>query len=66
MIEITDFQSLLEVARAEEDPQQFLFVFARTELPDEHDSRQAEEMESLEVGLMADLGFANPYAGDEY
>lgn len=59
MIEITDFQSLLEVARAEPDPQQFLFVFARSELPDEHDAQQVQRFQAGRGGALVPVMYVD-------
>lgn len=59
MTEITDFQSLLDVARAEQDPQQFLFIFAKTELPDEHDSQQAESYHAGQGGALVPVMYVD-------
>lgn len=64
MIEITGFQSLLDAARGEPDPQQFLFVFARTELPDEHDSQQAQRFRSGQGGALVPVMYVDKMSGE--
>lgn len=64
MVEITDFRSLLEAARAESDPQQFLFVFARTELPDEHDSEQAQRFQAGHGGALVPVMYVDKMPGE--
>lgn len=58
-VEINDFQTLLEAARAQEDPQQFLFVFARTELPDDHDGQQAENFSAGQGGALVPIMYVD-------
>jgi len=46
MVEIDSFDSLLEAARAEPEPQRLLMVFVRTVLPEDADERQRQDFEA--------------------
>lgn len=45
---ISNFEDLLQAAAQQPDPQRFLFVFAKKELPDDH---LAAEAENFQAGL---------------
>ena len=51
-INITDYQSLLSVARQQPEPQRLLFVFLRASLPADH---QGDEKERFQAGKGGEL-----------
>ncbi len=46
MVQITDFETLLEATRQQQETFQLLFVFARSALPPEHTEEQAERFKA--------------------
>lgn len=52
MINISNFDELLSVARQQAEPQRMLFVFAQSELPDEHDKMQAQKFKDGQGGSL--------------
>jgi len=41
MVQITNYETLLEAGREQSCPQRFLFVFAKSQLPEEHSEEEA-------------------------
>jgi len=52
---ITSFEDLLRVAKAQPEPQRLLFVFAGAELPDDASDAQREQFAAGEGGELAPL-----------
>lgn len=52
-MQITDFNDLLLAARAQDEPQRLLFVFAARELPLNHTSGQKKRFEAGQGGALA-------------
>lgn len=52
MINISNFDELLSVARQQAEPQRMLFVFAQSELPEEHDKMQAQRFKDGQGGSL--------------
>lgn len=50
MIEITDYKTLLQVGRQQNDPQRFLFVFLQASLPDDHKDEDKQRFHSGQGG----------------
>lgn len=49
---ITEYQDLLEIARAEPEPQRLLFVFCRAELPEDATEEEAQAFHRGEGGAL--------------
>ncbi len=50
MTEITDYKTLLQVGRQQNDPQRFLFVFLQASLPDDHNDDDKQSFHSGQGG----------------
>ncbi len=50
MTEITDYKTLLQVGRQQNDPQRFLFVFLQASLPDDHKDEDKQRFHSGQGG----------------
>lgn len=58
MTDMNDFQRLLQTATMQTEPQRLLFVFARTELPDDYDARQAQRFHAGQGGALLPVMYA--------
>lgn len=56
---ITGFQSLLQAARRQPEPQRLLFVFARAELPDDATPEQKLRFEKGQGGSLAPIMYVD-------
>lgn len=56
---ITSFEDLLRAARQQPDPQRLLFVFTRSELPDEATPAEKARFEKGEGGALAPIMFVD-------
>lgn len=52
MLNIANYDALLSAARQQPEPQRMLFVFAQSELPEEHDSNQAQRFNAGQGGAL--------------
>ncbi len=52
MTEIIDFESFLEAARQQAEPQRLLFVFLKAVLPEDYDAEQESRFQSGEGGAL--------------
>lgn len=52
-LELTSFDDFMSLARRQREPQQLLFVFTRSELPDDHTPEQAARFAAGEGGHLA-------------
>lgn len=52
MAEISDFDSYLDTARRQPEPQRLLFVFAKAVLPEDHDEAEAARFQAGEGGAL--------------
>lgn len=59
MINISNFDELLNAARQQTEPQRMLFVFAQSELPDEHDMKQAQRFKDGQGGSLNPIMFVD-------
>ena len=59
MPEIVDFQSFLQVAKTQPEPQRLLFLFLKTGLPDDHDAKQAERFKAGQGGALVPLMYVD-------
>ncbi len=50
VLEITNYQTLLQVGRQQPDPQRFLFVFLQASLPSDHNDADKERFQKGEGG----------------
>lgn len=56
---ISGFQSLLQAARQQPEPQRMLFVFARTELPDDASPEERQRFERGQGGALAPIMYVD-------
>ena len=56
---ITGFQSLLDAARQQPEPQRLLFVFTRAELPDNATAEQRQKFEQGEGGALVPVMYVD-------
>lgn len=56
---ISGFQNLLQAARMQPEPQQMLFVFARTELPEEATAEEKKRFEKGQGGVLTPIMFVD-------
>jgi hypothetical protein len=56
---ISGFQSLLQAARQQPEPQQMLFVFARTELPEGATTEEKQRFDKGQGGVMTPIMFVD-------
>jgi len=55
MVQITDFETLLEATRQQQESFQLLFVFAKSALPPEHSEEEAERFKSGRGGELTPM-----------
>ncbi len=58
-MDIASFEDLLQAARQQPDPQRLLFVFTRSELPDDATPEQRVRFENGEGGTLAPVMFVD-------
>lgn len=58
-MDIASFEDLLQAARQQPDPQRLLFVFTRSELPDDATPEQKLRFENGEGGTLAPVMFVD-------
>lgn len=61
MIEIDNFESLLQAARDQPEPQRLLFVFVQTVLPKDADDAQAQRFEAGEGGGLTPVMYVDKH-----
>lgn len=64
MSEMNDFQRLLQAAAMQTEPQRLLFVFVRTELPDDHEPRQAQRFHAGLGGALLPIMYVDKAPGE--
>lgn len=58
-MDISSFEDLLQAARQQPDPQRLLFVFTKSELPDDPTPQEKERFENGEGGTLSPVMFVD-------